>query len=128
MRSGDGRFLAASAQVVGPLFVFCAVVLLLSWPAGSGVGFMAGLMAAMGVLVHTLVFGAAAGRVSSFARFQRAGLTLGALAGLAGLAATQAPISPLLREAGLFVTTASIGILIVAAFAGRAVRFNEERR
>jgi hypothetical protein len=128
MRSGDGRFLAASAQVVGPLFVFCAVVFLLSWPSGSGVGFIAGLMAAMGVLVHTLIFGAAAARVSSFARLQRAGLTLGALAALTGLATTQAPLASLLREVGLFVTTACIGILIVAAFAGRAVRFNEERR
>jgi hypothetical protein len=128
MRGGDGRFLAAAARAIAPLFVLCALVLLLSWPPGSGVGAIAGLIAAMGVLLHTLIFGASAGRAAAVARFQRGGLALGVWTALAGLAATQAPIAPLLREAGLFLTTASMGILVVAVFAGRAVRFHEERR
>jgi hypothetical protein len=112
--------LLAGVRLYAPLIVLAAATLLVLRAPGGGVGFMAGLVAALALAAHVLVFGAAEARRAFPPIAARAFLGLGALAVLAGAAARQFAYVPQLGEAGLFCITVAALHLVFTVLIGRA--------
>jgi hypothetical protein len=120
MKEGAYAALAAAARFYAPLIVLFALALLLARPAGSGVGFVSGLVFLLGVIVHTLVFGAAASRAAMPAMLMRVLVASGLVMAAAGAGLPGVLFARELVEAGAFVVTAAGGALMVLVLFGRA--------
>lgn len=119
MRSG-AHVIAAAARTYGPLISLFALSLLALWPAPSGVGFVAGLMFALGLSLHALVFGAAAAQRAFPALVWRALVALGLIAACVGAGVPGWTFAARLVEGGLFVLTAGASALLINVLFGRA--------
>ncbi len=112
--------LLAGVRLYAPLMVMLALTLLALRVPGAGVGFVAGLIAALALAAHMLVFGAAEARRAFPPVIARALLALGLLALLAGAGLPDYAYAPQLGEAGLFVLTLASAHLIFTVLVARA--------
>ncbi len=112
--------IAATARLYAPLIVLFALSLLAGWPAGSGVGFFAGLVFGLALALHALVFGAGAAQRAFPPWSCRVFMTFGLIAACAGAGLPGLGFASRLVEAGLFtLTIGGLALMIVALF-GRA--------
>ena len=126
MRPGSQFVLRAAARLHTPLIALFALSLFVARPAGTGVGFIAGLAFAMVLVLHVLVFGAAAARKAVPGPIARLALGLGLLATLVSAGAPALPYAAQILEGGLFLLTIGAAALILAVLVGRAPTMREE--
>jgi multisubunit Na+/H+ antiporter MnhB subunit len=111
--------IAPSARLVIALTALFSLFMLANEPAGDGVGFRAGLTAAIAIAVHLLVFGASAARRALPPLVARLLLVCGVFAVLLGLGAPRLAFAAQIMEAGLFAASIAAPSLILLALAGR---------
>jgi multisubunit Na+/H+ antiporter MnhB subunit len=126
MKPGAHVLLLAAARFYAPLIVLVALTILVLYSPGTGVGFVAGLIFAMAIVVHALVFGAGAARIAFPPWLARVLIAAGLLLCVAGAAAPALLIAPQLTEGGLFAVTAAGVALIMTAIVGRAPTLRDE--
>lgn len=119
MKPGGQIALAAAARLFTPLLTLFALSLFVTRAPGDGVGFVAGLVFALVLALHALVFGAAATKHALPPWMARVLLGVSLIAVLAGGGAPGLAFAPQLIEAALFVATAMAAALIVVATFGR---------
>lgn len=115
-----GAIVAASARFAIPLIALFALSMLVQEPPGDGVGFRAGLVLAFVIVIHTLVFGAQAGRRAFPIQLARALLAGGVLAALIGAGSPRWPLSAQLMEGGLCASTIGGASILLGVLVGRA--------
>jgi multicomponent Na+:H+ antiporter subunit B len=123
MKDGAHPALAAAAQFYAPLIVLFALALLVTRAAGAGVGFVGGLALLLALIVHALVFGAAAARAAAPPLVLRLLAAAGLVAAVFGW---RAPGAPQLVEAGLLALTAAGGALALTVLIGRAPTMRDQ--
>lgn len=116
----------AAARLYTPLVLLFALSLFVARPAGGGVGFIAGLAFALALVLHALVFGAAAARQAIPSVIARAMFALGLIAVIAAVGAPGLPFASRIVEAGLFLITAGGAALVIVALAARAPTLRHE--
>ena len=126
MRPGSQFLLRAAARMHTPLLALFALSLFASRPPGGGVGFLAGLAFALILVLHVLVFGAAAARRAMPAAAGSAVLVLGLLAALVGVGLPGLAYSAQIVEGGLFLLTVGAASLAMTVLVGRAPTMREE--
>jgi multicomponent Na+:H+ antiporter subunit B len=126
MRDGANVVLAAAARFYTPLIVLFALVLLITRPAGAGVGFIAGLAFVLALSAHALVFGASAARAAAPPWLMRILVAGGLVSAVAGACAPRMVFASELIEGGLFVVTAAGGALLIAVLFGRAPTMRDQ--
>ena len=119
--------LAATARLASALAAMLALLLLATWPAGSGVGLVAGATAAMGLLMHLLMFGVRASRRAAPLWVLQALVLVGVGAATAGGLPGLRHVSNVLLEAGLFAIVVGGSGWAFVAIAARAPTLGEER-
>lgn len=124
MKPGAHVVLAA-ARLYTPFLALFACSLLAARAPGAGIGFVAGLAAGLALVLHALVFGAAAARRAAPPSLARAALALGAATALAAAGLPGLPYAPQAVEAGAVLATASAIALIALAVFGRAADLRE---
>lgn len=126
--SGQRVIIADAARFFAPFVVLFAASLLFERAAGTGVGFVAGLVASLLLILHVVVYGAEAARRAAAPLVLRLALSAGICLGVAGFGAPALAYAPQLAEAGAFLTTsAGIGLAFLA-IAGRAATLRTEAR
>ncbi len=115
----DGYLLLRAARLFVPILALFALALLASRPAGHGVGLTAGLAFAMAPALHALVFGADRALKAFPPVVAKALLTVGVVVALLSDQA-QPAFQVQVGEAGLFLTTVSASVLVIATLFGRA--------
>jgi multisubunit Na+/H+ antiporter MnhB subunit len=109
----------STARFYTPLLFLLSAALLASGVAGSGVGFIAGLAAALALVLHLLVFGVRAAQTAFPAWLARLMLALGLV--IACAAQTGAwRFSSRVAEGGLFIAVVAGAALILPSVFGRA--------
>lgn len=126
MRPGAHIVLLAAARFYAPIIALVGLTLLVARDPGAGVGFVAGVIFASALALHTLVFGATAARVALPPFVARLILALGLAVVLTGAGAPRLAFAAQLLEAGLFLATAAGASLIMAVFVGRAPTLRDE--
>ncbi|MBN8606818.1 MAG: hypothetical protein J0L81_07860 [Caulobacterales bacterium] len=119
MMSG-AHIIASAARTYGPIVALVALSLLALWPAASGVGFVAGLMFALSLALHALVFGAEASRRAFPALAWRLLAAGGLIVVCVGVGAPRLAFAQALIEGGLFALTAAMAALTLGVLFGRA--------
>jgi multisubunit Na+/H+ antiporter MnhB subunit len=117
--------LFAGIRLYAPLIVLLALTLLVLRAPGTGVGFVAGIVTALALVAHMLVFGAAESRRAFPPVFARVLTALGMAALLAGAGFSGLTLAPQIGEAGLFVLTVSTANLVFTVLIGRAPTLRE---
>jgi hypothetical protein len=117
--------LLVGARFYAPLILLLAFMLLATRNAGAGIGFVAGVVAAMALLIQALVFGGAAARRAFPPILARALLLIGLVAVLFGHSGA-GPYQAQLAEAGLFAVTVSAASVVSAVLIGRAPTMRNE--
>ena len=112
--------LLAGVRLYTPLIVLLALTLLVTRSPGAGVGFVAGIVLALALAAHVLVFGAAEARRAFPPLAARIMLGLGMAAVVAGALMNGAPYSAQIGEAGLFALTVAGVHLVFSVLIGRA--------
>lgn len=112
--------LLAAARLSMPLIVLLALTMLVLRGAGAGVGFVSGLVFAMALTLHALVFGASEARKAFPPVLARALLALGMIVMVIGAAGAGGAFSAQIIEAGLLVVTAGGLHLVLTVLIGRA--------
>ncbi|MBS0383925.1 MAG: hypothetical protein JSS00_01085 [Proteobacteria bacterium] len=120
MSSADNAVFAVAARWLTPLGALFAFALLAAWPAGVGVGFVAGLALVLPIALNALIFGARSVLLAAPSLLLRAGLAIGLVAAVAGAGAPNFRWSGELVEAGAFAATAAGLSLVTLALMGRA--------
>lgn len=108
-----------AARLYGPLLLLAAFALLATAAPGRSMGLAAGLTGALAVVLHALVFGAAAVRRAWPPVVARAVFVIGALAGLAGVSRTS-PDAPVIADAGACLMSLAGASLLVQVLFARA--------
>ncbi|MES1156201.1 MAG: MnhB domain-containing protein [Alphaproteobacteria bacterium] len=126
MRAASFAVLRAAGRFYVPLIIVFALSLLATRGAGGGVGLIAGLVLALALALHALVFGADAARAASPGPALRTLLGVGLVAVLAGVGAPRLPFAAQVVEAGLFLLTTATLSLFITALAGRAPTITAE--
>lgn len=126
MKPGGHIVVAAAARFYTPVIVLFAALVLFGAAPGAGVGFVAGLVFGLALILHALVFGASAARAALPAAAARFMLALGAVtaissAGLPGFVYAQS-----FGEAGLFVATVAASAMVTQVVFGRAPTLRDE--
>jgi len=119
MKPGAAVQIRAAGQLYAPLIALFALSLLATRAPGAGAGFIAGLAFALVLVLHALVFGAAAAKRAWPPLAAQALVAFGVCAALAG-AGAQWRFAPVLAEAGVFAATAGAASLIIVVSFGRA--------
>lgn len=125
MKPGASIVLASAARLYAPLLVLFALTLVALRAPGAGVGFVAGLAFALALVLHALVFGAAASRAAFPPVFARCLLALGVIAAVIGAGVPAWPYAARLIEAGAMGATIGAAALIVSVLFGRAPTLRE---
>jgi hypothetical protein len=116
---GAQATLGRSAQLVGAMLVFFTCLLL--WTrAPGGVGFLAGLVLILAIVLHALVNGSSAVMALTPMPALRAVLTLGLLAAVAGGVLDHSALAGVVAEAGAFACSAAAGTMTIIVLFGRA--------
>jgi len=120
MSGSENAVFVVAARWLTPLGALFAFTLLANWPAGSGVGFVAGLAFALLIALNALIFGVRPMLAVASALALRAALALGVVLAFAGAGLPNIGLSVQLVELGAFVATASSVSLASLAIMGRA--------
>lgn len=120
MRPGADPVLSAAVRFFAPLLALFAASLLVWRAPGAGAGFLAGLSAALVIVLHALVFGARASQRAFPPVLARLCVGVGVGLALAGAGLPRWAYAPQAIEAGAFAATAGAAALVVAALFGRA--------
>ncbi|HWA00130.1 MAG TPA: MnhB domain-containing protein [Caulobacterales bacterium] len=126
MKAGAYVVLRVAARLYLPLTLVFAFSLFAARPAGAGVGLLAGLAFAIALILHVVLFGAAATRAALPEPVLRVTLALGVGAALAGAGLPGAPYAAQIVEGGLFLISVATCAAFVIALAGRAASLREE--
>ena len=126
MRAASFAVLRAAGRFHVPLIILFALSLLATHGAGGGVGLLAGLVFALALALHALVFGADAARAALPGPALRALLGAGLVAVLVGAGAPRLAFAPQIAEAGLFLLTIAALAIFITALAGRAPTIKAE--
>lgn len=126
MNPSAHAIVAASARAVIPITALFAFALLAAGTPGDGVGFRAGLVSAMVIAIHTLVFGARASREALPLGAARLSLAAGVLAVAGAETARDFSLAPRIAEGGMFLTTAAAAALVLGVIVGRAPTLRDE--
>lgn len=126
MKPGAHIILLSAARFYTPLIVLAALALLLLRDAGTGAGFIAGLVFAAALAAHLLVFGAAAARRAFPSTLARVLAALGLIATLVGAAGPRLAFASQLVEGGLFALTVAGVALVLTVIVGRAPTLRDE--
>jgi multisubunit Na+/H+ antiporter MnhB subunit len=126
MRAGEHLALRIAAKLYAPLALLFALALMALRDPGGGVGFIAALAFSFALVLHVLVFGAAAARAALPPLAARLLLALGVIAALAGAGLPHWPYAAQLIEAGVFLATFGAIALALAALIGRAPTLRDE--
>lgn len=126
MRRSSQVVALSAARLFGPLMALFALSLFVARAPGAGVGLLAGLTFALALLLHALVFGAAAARTAAPPAAARVLLSLGLIAAASGACAPAWSGADVAIEGGLFVATAGACALIQSALMGRAPSLRDE--
>lgn len=126
MRTGTHVVLRGAARLHMPLIALFALSLLATRPAGEGAGLLAGLALLLALMLHVLVFGAAASRRALPGPAARLLCALGLIASLLGAGAPGLPYAAQIGEAGLFALILGGGVLAIAVLVGRAPTLRDE--
>ena len=116
----------AAARLYLPLMALFGLSLFATRTAGSGVGLLAGIIFALALALHALVFGALAARKAFPPIAARCGLAGGLLAGLTSATAPSLAVAARLAELGLFLAMASGAVLTLTVLMGRAPTLHDE--
>lgn len=125
MTGRENVILVVALRWMTPLAALFAFMQLASWPAGIGVGFIAGLAMMMPIALNALLFGVSSILASMPGAIMRAALALGLIVAFAAAGLPRASWSAQLIEAGAFAATASGSTLILLALMGRAGALRE---
>jgi multisubunit Na+/H+ antiporter MnhB subunit len=120
MNSSENAVIVVAARWITPLTALFAFTLLANWPAGAGVGFVAGLALALAIVLNALIFGVRSVLKAAPPFMQRTVLALAVILAFAGVALPNMPWSALLVELGAFLATVGGVSLISLAIMGRA--------
>lgn len=120
MREGAHTVLSSASRFYMPLIALFALTLLVTRPAGGGVGLVAGFAFLLALIAHGIVFGASAVRAAAPPWLMRLFAAAGLAAAAFGAAEPRFVLEREFVEGGLFVLTAAGGALIVTALFGRA--------
>jgi len=120
MNGSENAVLIVAARWLTPLGALFALTLLANWPAGAGVGFVAGTAIGLPIVMNALIFGVRSVLTSVPPLALRAALTLAVVLAFAGLGIPNFRWSALLVELGAFISTASGLSLVSLAIMGRA--------
>jgi len=126
MKAGAHIVLRAGARFYMPLMLLLALSFVATRPAGSGVGFVAGLCVTLVLVTHALVFGAATARAAFPPALARALLCLGLAGACVGAGAQDLRWSTAVLETSVFMVTAAGLALAFKALVGRAPTLREE--
>lgn len=121
----ENVILVVALRWMTPLAALFAFIQLASWPAGAGVGFIAGLAMAAPVALNALLFGVRSTLAAMPGAILRAALALGLIVAFLAAGLPGASWSGQLIEAGAFAATASGSTLILLALMGRAGALRE---
>lgn len=125
MSRGENVILVVASRWMTPFAAVFVFMQLANWPAGAGVGFVAGLAMVMPIALNGLLFGVQAIVAAVPAVILRAALALGLVTAFGGAGLPHTPWSAQLIEAGAFAATASASTLILLALMGRAGALRE---
>lgn len=117
---------AAAARFYAPLIVLFAFVLLITRPAGDGVGIVAGLGFVLALVVYALVFGVGAARTAGPPWLMRALAAGGLVTAVVGASAPRILFARELIEGGGFMLMAAGGALVIATLFGRAPTMRDQ--
>jgi len=120
MSSSENAVIVVAARWITPLAALFAFTLLANWPAGAGVGLVAGLALALAIVLNALIFGVRSVLMAAPPFVLRAVLTLAIVLAFAGAGLPNFVWSAQLVEFGAFLATASGVSLISLAIMGRA--------
>jgi hypothetical protein len=120
MSGSENAVFVVAARWLTPLGALFAFTLLANWPAGVGVGFVAGLAIALPVALNALIFGVRSILAAAPPFALRAALAFGVVLALAGAGVPNFGWSVQLVELGAFMATASSVSLVSLAIMGRA--------
>lgn len=120
MSSSENAVIVVAARWITPLAALFAFMLLANWPAGAGVGFVAGLALALAIVLNALIFGVRSVLIAAPPFALRAALMIAVVLAFAGVGLPNAPWSAQLVEFGAFLATAASVSLISLAIMGRA--------
>lgn len=120
MKPGADVVLTAAVRFFAPLMVLFAASIFVWRAPGAGVGFVAGMAAGLAIVLHALVFGAAAARTALPPTAARLLVFVGVCLVLAGAGLPRWVYAQQTIEAGAFATTAGAIALAVGALFGRA--------
>ncbi len=126
MKPGEHLTLRIAAKLYAPLALLFAASLIALYDAGSGVGFIAALAASLALVLHVLVFGAAASRAALSPTIARMLLGLGVVVAVASAGAPRWAFASQAMEAGLFLATFGAIALVLSALIGRAPTLRDE--
>ena len=120
MNGGENAVLVVAARWLTPLAALFSFTLLANWPAGAGVGFVAGIAMALPIAMNALIFGVRSVLTSAPPFALRAALTLAVVLAFVGVGLPSFRWSAQCVELGAFVATASGVSLVSLAIMGRA--------
>ncbi|MBX9746727.1 MAG: hypothetical protein K2X34_07485 [Hyphomonadaceae bacterium] len=120
MIRGSHLSLLAASRLYTPLIVLLALVSLFARPPGEGAGFISGVVLAMALVAHVLVFGTAQARRALPPFVARALLGAGLIAIAASALGAGGAWAAQVGEAGLLLVTAAGLHLIFTVLFGRA--------
>ena len=120
MSQSENAVIVVATRWLTPLAVLFALTLLANWPAGVGVGFVAGAVMALPVLLNALIFGVSAVLRALPPLLLRAALALAFALALLGVGLPNFVWSAQLVEFGAFIATPASIALISLAVMGRA--------
>ena len=125
MTRRENVILVVALRWMTPLAALFAFMQLAAWPAGVGVGFVAGLAMVMPIAFNALLFGVQSILAAVPAALMRAVLAFGLIVAFVAAGLPGASWSAQLIEAGAFAATASGSTLILLALMGRAAALRE---
>lgn len=120
MKPGAHLVLVSAARLYAPIAALFALALLATRAPGYGVGAIAGLAFGLALVLHALVFGAAALQRALPPLLLRVLLAAGLVAAVSGAGLPGWRLAAQAVEAGAALATASATGLIVLALFGRA--------
>jgi hypothetical protein len=126
MKPGAHIVLRAAARFYAPLTLLLAFSFIATRPAGGGVGLIAALCVTLVIIMHALVFGAAAARAAFPLALARGLLCAGLIGACVGVGASGLHWAAPLIEASVFAVTSAGLALTFKALVGRAPTLRDE--
>ena len=125
MKRDDHGVLVLASRWVTPFAALFSGALLANWPAGGGIGFVAGLAFALPVSLNALIFGVPAARAAAPPIVLRLLLAAGVAAAFVSVGLPGMRASAQVSEAGAFLVTGAGLSLALLAVMGRAASLRD---